>query len=193
MHAAPPYSSVGGWGSVAFPGTGHPPASGYVTAGRHTGQLGVLAGRGGYGNFRPHRPVYYAYPVYVGGYSDFSQVDSGYAAPPPPAPAAPTVIINQNFAPPAPPAEAPAPVETIHTYSAPAPAGNAAPEPQYYLIALKDHSVYSAVAYWVEDGTLNYITSPNVRNQTSLTLVDMPLTMRLNQDRGVSVSLPPAR
>ncbi len=200
VRAAPPFHSVGGWGSVAFPGTGRPPSSGYVNMGRHPGQLRLRTGRaGGLGNYRQQLPLYYAYPVYVGGYSDagYAPPDPGYAgsyagsyAPPPPAPAAPTVFINQNFAPPAPPAE---PVETIHTYDARPPADNSAPDPQYYLIALKDHSVYSAVAYWVEDGTLHYITTPNIRNQTSLDLVDMALTAKLNQDRGVTVSLPPAR
>ena len=216
MHSTPPYSSLGGWGSVAFPGTGHPPSSGYVNAGRHAGQLGLLTGSprpANYGYYRQQHPIYsYAYPVYVGGYSDAGYVaaesaypayPAGYPAAgypaygsamgPPPAPA-PTVIINQNFAAPAAPAEPAASAETVRVYSnSRQAADNAAPDPQYYLIALKDHSIYSAVAYWVEDGTLHYITTPNIRNQTSLDLVDMALTTRLNQDRGVSVSLPPAR
>lgn len=184
---------------MAFPGTGHPPSGGFVNQGARRGQVEL---RGGFGRYnRPYRSGYdqgsaypmYAYPVYVGGYSEappppepsYPAYGSAYGPPP-----APTVIINQNFAAPAAPA---APVETMHVYSgARAPADNPAPDPQYYLIALKDHSVYSAVAYWVEAGTLRYITSPNIRNETSLDLVDMGLTAKLNQDRGVTVSLPPA-
>lgn len=204
MHSAShgsSFGSAGGWGSVAFPGTGHPPASGYVNPGRHFGG-GSYGGAARGGSYR-RRPVYtYAYPVYggYGGYSDaaaygpaepadtggYPAYGSAMGAPP-----APTVVINQNFAPPIPPGPPP---ETVHYYGdGHTPAENTAPDPQYYLIALKDHSIYSAVAYWVEDGTLHYITAPNIRNETSLNLLDMALTTRLNQDRGVNVSLPPAR
>ncbi len=204
-HGGPAYGSVGGWGSVAFPGTGHPPASGYVNAGRpYAGRPygpGFYPGAVRGGNYRRARPVYaYGYPVYVGG--GYAEPAYAPAEPPDPGgypqygsamgpPPAPTVIINQNFGPAAPPLPSP---ETVHVYGDNRPAAdNAAPDPQYYLIALKDHSIYSAVAYWVEDGTLHYITTPNIRNETSLNLVDMTLTTRLNQDRGVNVSLPPAR
>ena len=45
---------------------------------------------------------------------------------------------------------------------------SAAPEPRTYLIAYKDHSVYSALAYWVEDHTLNYVTTQNTHNQADV-------------------------
>ena len=60
----------------------------------------------------------------------------------------------------------------------------------YYLLAFKDHSIYSAVGYWVDGDTLHYITSGNVHNQVSLSLVDRDLTLQLNKGRGVSVNLP---
>ena len=198
-HGAPPFTSVGGWGSVAFPGVGHPPQSGYVNTSRHYGGGGWQTGVARGGGYRQTPAYTYAYPVYVG------YPEAAYPAAPAPEPApypaygtamgappAPTtVIINQNFAA---PVETPPPTETVRVYNDPRrSADNPVPDPQYYLIALKDHSVYSAVAYWVEDGTLHYITTPNIRNQTSLDLVDMALTARLNQDRGVTVSLPPAR
>lgn len=193
MHQPPPFHSLGGWGSVAFPGTGHPPSSGYVNQGSRAGHVELRGGADRYN--RPYRPAYSRnaypvyYPVYVGGYSEAPPPEPSYGSAYGPAPA-PTVIINQNFAAPSEPA---APVETVHVYSgARPPADNPAPDPQYYLIALKDHSIYSAVAYWVEAGTLRYITSPNIRNETSLDLVDLGLTAKLNQDRGVIVSLPPA-
>ncbi len=31
----------------------------------------------------------------------------------------------------------------------------------YYLIAYRNHAVYSALAYWVEDKTLHYVTTQN--------------------------------
>ncbi|HUE22893.1 MAG TPA: hypothetical protein VMQ86_14500, partial [Bryobacteraceae bacterium] len=60
----------------------------------------------------------------------------------------------------------------------------------YYLIAFKDHTIYSAVAYYAEGDTLHYFTSGNVHNQVSLSLVDRQLTEQLNRDRNVTVRLP---
>ena len=66
----------------------------------------------------------------------------------------------------------------------------ATPEPAHYYIALKDHHVYLAVAYWVEGETLHYFLSGNTHNQVSLSLVDYDLTKRLNRESGVEVRLP---
>ena len=63
-------------------------------------------------------------------------------------------------------------------------------EPAHYLIAFKDHTIYSAVAYWVDRDTLHYFTSGNVHNQVSLALVDRDLTLRLNKESGLDVKLP---
>jgi len=60
-----------------------------------------------------------------------------------------------------------------------------------YLIAFKYHTIYAAVAYWVESETLHYITSGNTHNQVSLDLVDRDLSARLNGERGVDFLLPP--
>ncbi len=60
----------------------------------------------------------------------------------------------------------------------------------YYLIAFKDHTIYSAVAYYTEGDTLHYFTSGNVHNQVSLSLVDRQLTEQLNRDRNMAVRLP---
>ena len=64
------------------------------------------------------------------------------------------------------------------------------PDQTYYLLAFKDHSVYSAVGYWIDGDTLHYITSGNVHNQVSLSLVDRDLTAQLNKGRGMQVTLP---
>lgn len=150
-----------------------------------------------------------AYPVYVGGYGGYydpSMYDGSYYGgqpapqqppqqpgsvtviyPPPPAP----VIINQ-FGPPdsqysssVVPRAMPAPPPVQSQTSEPS--DN---EPAHFLIALKDHTIYSAVAYWVEGDTLHYFTNGNTHNQVSVSLIDRDLTARLNRDSGVEVKLP---
>jgi hypothetical protein len=63
-------------------------------------------------------------------------------------------------------------------------------EPQRFLIAFKDHTIYSAVAYWVDGDTLHYFTSGNTHNQVSVSLVDRPLTERLNKESGAAFKIP---
>jgi hypothetical protein len=65
----------------------------------------------------------------------------------------------------------------------------AAVEPAHFLFAFKDHTIYSAVAYWVDGDTLHYFTSGNTHNQVSLSLVDRDLTERLNRETGSDVRL----
>jgi len=66
----------------------------------------------------------------------------------------------------------------------------ATPKPAHYYIALKDHHVYLALAYWVEGDTLHYFLPGNTHNQVSLSLVDYDLTQRLNRESGTEVRLP---
>jgi hypothetical protein len=189
------YGSIGGFGNVVYPGTGHAPGT---HVGSPTGSLQS-------GRFR--RPI--VYPVIVGGYYGYGypyggyyeggysgypyQGDPGaYSSQP-----APQVIINQNFVPDRanPIVREYAPdsgMETIRTYDAPgrAPVESSEEAPPYYLLAFKDSSVYSAFAYWVEGDTLHYVTSARIHNQASLNLVDRELTDRLNRDRNMQVRLP---
>jgi hypothetical protein len=65
--------------------------------------------------------------------------------------------------------------------------------PPHYYIALKDHHIYLAVAYWVEKDTLHYFLPGNTHNQVSLALVDHDLTRRLNRESGTEVTLPGAK
>lgn len=69
----------------------------------------------------------------------------------------------------------------------------ATPEPTHYYIALKDHHIYLAVAFWVEGETLHYFLPGNTHNQVSLSLVDYALTERLNRESGTEVRLPAAK
>jgi endonuclease YncB( thermonuclease family) len=66
-------------------------------------------------------------------------------------------------------------------------------EPEHYLIAFKDRSIYSAIAYWVDGDTLHYFTAGNTHNQASVSLVDRELTKKLNGDSGREIKLPPVK
>jgi hypothetical protein len=196
------FGTNAGYGNVVFPGG--KPAQGApftLTGPSFAKSLGnVVAGRPAFnGTVRRHpnsgAVVYvpYAYPVYMGGYYG-AGYGYGYGeAPPPPQQPNITVIYPPAPQPPAPVYMAPAePRPQIQEY-APAPANGtegSAAEPAYYLLAFKDHSIYSAVGYWFDGDTLHYITGGNVHNQVSLSLVDRELTEQLNKGRGVQVKLP---
>ena len=61
-----------------------------------------------------------------------------------------------------------------------------------FLIAMKDHTIFPAIAYWIEGGdTLNYITTQGVHNRASLDLVDRDFSKLLNDQRRVDFALPP--
>ena len=146
--------------------------------------------------------VPYSYPVYVGGGGGYQQPQVIQVEQQPA-----SVIINNNYIPDS------APRPSMREYSAeslPAPVGPArtttgpkvSPEPEpiavintydskptVYLIALKDGSVYSAVAYWVEDGTLHYMTPQHTHNRASLDLVDRDITDQINRERNVALKL----
>jgi len=202
------------FGRVVFPGAGQLPV-GTITDPTFASRLGATVG--GFGGFNDGRRgrhfrepllVPYAYPVYLGGYADnngyagYGNGYGGYGQDQPnitiinPPQQTPQVIINQNFIP-----ERATPViheytedsSGIHVYEAPSrnPVENAPDETtDYYLIAFKDHSIYSAFAYWVEGDTLHYVTPQRVHNQASVALVDRELTQKLNRERNLQVKLP---
>jgi hypothetical protein len=145
--------------------------------------------------------VPYAFPVYVGG----SGFDNSYAQPAPQQPQQPNVTVV--FPPQAAPVIVPqygqgdASAQFGPNAPVPGPQSLYQPEPteqpsndqssiDHFLIALKDHTVYSVVAYWVDGDTLHYFTAGNVHNQVSLSLVDHSLTERLNRESGAEVKLP---
>jgi hypothetical protein len=153
----------------------------------------------------PRKAIYggvpYAYSFYVPNYFDnpFSDVPVAPYAPPYPVPypapypaatpatPAPPVIINQYFSG---TVDRPAPQESFQEAGKSAPGDPIGPAESYYLIAYKNHSVYAALAYWVEDKTLHYVTTQNTHNQASLDLIDTELTKNLNEARKVPFSLP---
>lgn len=208
-----PMQGGAGFGRMIYPSTGGAPAVQRTpvrpltpNASRTLGAPPPIA----HGNHQ--RGVIIPYPVYYGGYY------YGYDAPAAPAPEygydpnayaydpnaagqpSPVVIINQNFRP-----ETATPV--IHDYSnvqLPPPANqpqdqsaNQAPAPDsssiIFLIAMKDHTIYPALAYWVENNTLNYITTQGVHNSASLDLVDRDFSSQLNSERHIDFALPAAK
>ena len=139
----------------------------------------------------------YAVPVYVGGFYDnpYLGADGQPQQVPPPQPQPNITVVYTPLPQPmvlSPYADAagvatasPPPPETQ-----PAAGPPPAPEPESYLIAFKDRTIYSAVAFWVDGDTLHYFTSGNMHNQVSLSLVDKELTERLNKELGIDLRLP---
>ena len=195
------FGSITGFGNVVFPGTGHAPIVNHPLPSTTFGgaaRLGTIAPSGGRRSHGGSSVVYVPYGVGVPMYSEPSgpPVQMYY----PQQQAAPPVVINQYFV----PESAARPV--IREYTTDANGGirvygpdqsvaveSAAPasENPTYLIAFKDHTIYGAVAYWLEGNTLHYVTNQNTHNQVSLDLVDRELSDRLNRERNVEFRLPP--
>lgn len=66
-------------------------------------------------------------------------------------------------------------------------------EPTIFLIALTDHTVVAAIAYWVDGDTLNWVSRDAKQNHMSLSLVDRAFSKQLNDERHVEFKLPPAK
>lgn len=196
--------ALGGFSSASHTVIGSPtsaPALGGVPV--NSRPLGGLVSSGirkssrtnGFGTSAYLGPIYY-----VPGASDYASTDfwnspyspapvnDGYA-PQPGAPLQPPPIINQYFdsrRPLSPPEDVPPVVEDNGLRP-----GDPLSDPQnYYLIQYKDHTIYSALAYWVEGDTLHYVTTQNTHNQASLSLIDLDKTYKLNEDRSVPFSIP---
>jgi len=142
----------------------------------------------------------YPYPVYIGGYYDTPYISQQAAAlVPDQQPQQPNIVVIY------PPQQQPATPAMLYPYVPGTTTANQdatqqppqstsdtsepASETPHYLIAFKDHTIYSAVAYWVDGDTLHYFTSGNTHNQVSLSLVDRDLTQRLNKESGVEMKL----
>lgn len=128
--------------------------------------------------------VPYAYPMAYG--YEAPPADQSYTDSNEPAPA--DAAANNSFGPQYAPAAEPTPHGVILNFDN---SDDTTPaEPTHYYIALKDHHVYLAVAYWVEGDTLHYFLPGNTHNQVSLSLVDRDLMQRLNRESGAEVHLP---
>ena len=110
---------------------------------------------------------------------------------------APALFGNLNFAP-----EYPRP--SLREYSAGSLPPPAQPEPErrvelksvddekptVYLLAMKDSTIFSSLAYWVEDDTVHYITTQHSHNRATIDLIDRELSIQLNRERGLEFKLP---
>ena len=114
----------------------------------------------------------------------YSQPYDDYGAPP-------QVVIVSNQAPaPEPP---PAPNMTFIGPPAPTMADQSrSSEPLLFLIAFNDHNIKPALAYWTEDGNLKYVTMDHQIKTVPLKTVDRDMSLRLNQERRVTFTLPRA-
>jgi len=194
-----PPTGVGGFSRIVVPGAGAPAAvragSGVfgaapvVNHGVHSGTLIVpypVFYGGGYYN-------YDAPPAQVAGYPQ-----SGYPQAGDQMQGSPVIIINQYFRP-----DTANPVlndytnvplpEGVSRTPDGQPQGSVGPQdtqPIMFLIAMKDHTIYPALAYWVDGDTLNYITTQGTKNSASLDLVDRDFSQQLNKERKVDFGLP---
>jgi hypothetical protein len=137
-------------------------------------------------------PYIVPYPVYIG---------SGDVGPTPPGndpsddgssvEEAPPVLPDGNSLQGAPPATFDTAVPEINLNGCENPIG---PPPSEYtnifFIALNDGSVHTAIAYWVEAGTLHYMTPEYIHNQVSLALVDQKTSAALNGSQSVPLAPP---
>lgn len=192
-------------GSVVYPGGGGPQI-GIPSAVTNLNfpAHAVNGGRQGNRGVGHSQTVVYGYPVYVGG--GYADPYAGQQAPPPgQAPQQPNVVVV--YGPQQPPVvinqypssegqyvtavqpQTVYPQQSMRQQQVEESAST--PEATHYLIAFQDHSIYSAVAYWVQGDTLHYFTNGNTHNQASISLIDRELTARLNRESGVEVKLPP--
>lgn len=166
--------------------------------------IGSGYGAGYAPGYTVHNPPPGEYDPIFGGYTPPAQVYGSapfQAYEPAPAPA-PTVVINQNFQ--------TDPVRPqLRDYSnvqLPEPGVTAAPpapavrqdtsvddQPVMFLIALRDHTILPAVAYWVQGDTLNYVTLQGAQNHVSLSLVDREFSKQLNTERNLPFRIPAAQ
>jgi len=135
-----------------------------------------------------------SYPAYD--YSDYYPYDSGgYAyAPQSYAPqsygSSPNVVVYSQQA-----ASAPAYSDTAHPvirsydqYGQEMQPSGGTSSP-VYLIAMHDGAIRAAASYWVQNGTLHYVTLQQKEETVPLTQVDRQLTTQLNRERHVNVNL----
>lgn len=107
----------------------------------------------------------------------------------------PQVIYMQQQAPPAQtvqqvPQQPDYPPTTVaYPYPTVTPAGPAPADVNYALLAFKDHSIYAATDYWLENNRLMYITNYGVKTSAALDQLDMDLTVKLNADSGMKFEL----
>jgi hypothetical protein len=185
LGAPPPVAGFGrvppGYGGTGvFPGSHRGPV---IRSAFGPGAFGHRFGYGngfGYGYFAPYLPLF-GYDQSLGGYPEET-------------PGAGNVFIFSPNAdtgagpPPAPPHPASA---VIHEYNVNPEVAAAAGAPGAFTIALKDGSIRSAVAFWVQQGKVHYIDPQDRQQVLSSDLIDRETTERLNRQKNLAMQLPP--
>jgi hypothetical protein len=149
------------------------------------GGYGYL-GYPGYGLGYSYDPYYYSYSPYLSTYPSYSYPVYNYN---------PSPNVTVVYAAPQ-PASAPAysgTPQATPTYDQygqrVGPAAPASSSP-IYLIATRDQVIRAAASYWVDGGTLHYVTLQREEKQVPLDTVDRDLSLQLNRERRVSFQLP---
>jgi hypothetical protein len=195
-------TAPGGYGNILFPAPGHAP---------RTPPTGVTGSYSSQSLWPPRRAtglqpsgVFVPWLMYDSGYTadrsgNDQQGDPGQtlvteSSPPPP------VIINKSLVSP----EGPVQPHVINPRDGAPLCGNGQcnvnrpqvadeSRPTIYLLAFKDHRIVQALGYWMEAGTLHYVSVEYGLNQASISLIDRDLSQHLNDERGIAFNLPMAK
>jgi hypothetical protein len=175
----------GGGASVARGRSGPPPGAPRPVGSRPAGPPPVSR------PYYPHYPrtVAVPYPVFIGGgyYPSYDNGSSSYQSP--------GAVVNPDYRP---DTANPAIIDFSNAPAADAVSdvdenGLRDDQPTIFLIALTDHTVVAAIAYWVDGDTLNWVSRDAKQNRMSLTLVDRDFSKQLNDERHVEFKLPPVK
>jgi hypothetical protein len=196
-------------GSSSFSGVGNSFVGNTSSRFNTFNNFNGIRGRGNKNGGRNQSPIVFAYPVVVGGGGYGGYYDSGFydADPPPALPYPQQMGMPVPYA--YPPQQEGRPVVVqvgpdgqfttqrqgpMQAYRPPPREADesAQPDQTHFLIAFKDHTIYSSVAYWFDGDTLHYFTNGSTHNQASVSLIDRDLTERLNREMGIDFKMPPA-
>lgn len=151
----------------------------------------VGAGRGRFGRGRDrHFPVVAYFPFFGGGYYPLfpDDYEEPAAAEDQQAEAAPPAdYYPQGYAPTPRPGDA-------DLYRPPAATAASAPErsSDEYVFVRRDGTLFFAVAYTWENGSLRYVTNEGLRRSVAGTALDLDATQQFNEQRGLTFRLPVA-
>ena len=197
-----PYWSLGGFGNVLFPGTGHPPATapGGITGAYFFQNTPKVRDHWPPGTVILSSPEM-AVPEDSNGLSeqDYRPVTTIPGSAPlgdPPQVIDQAFIEQQNA--PQPEAnyqsgaerqsEQAGGCESSVRGAVHKPQQNYDGKPTVYLLALKDGSVLQLLGYWIRDSILYYVSVDYALNQISLVLIDQGVSKRLNAELGINFS-----
>lgn len=158
----------------------------------HVAAVGGGRGRGHRPGRNLRRPYVAYFPFFGGGYYmplfddyDDSYDDSGYGGD-----QYADTIGPDDYYPPGPPP----PRYAADQYYPPAPAPAAEPAPprpaDEYVFVRRDGTVFFAIAYTWNKGTLSYVTDDGVRRSVAGSALDLDATQQFNEQRGLRFSSP---